>query len=291
MKRAGRRAAGAQLVLISGRSGSGKSAALNALEDVGFCCIDNLPARFLPELANMQQAADSRRFAVAVDVRTPSTDLQRLPDLLQNLRPQTRRTILFLDAATAVLVKRFNETRRKHPLTDSRTSLAEALAKESELLAEISEVADLSIQTDQITHYDLRQILQSQLGTGAGGGQQLVIESFGFRYGLPTFCDYMFDVRNLPNPHWVPALRPHNGREQPVIDFLREQPAVGEMQRSIQEFLDPWLAAIFSGSRSYLTVAIGCTGGKHRSVYLADQLHRHFRAQYDNVLVRHRELR
>lgn len=281
-----------QLILISGRSGSGKSAALNALEDAGFCCIDNLPARFLPELVTKQNIEDIKGFAVAIDVRTPSTDLKRIPDLLQSFEPELESwKVLFLDASTDVLVKRFNETRRKHPLTNDETTLAEALAKESELLSEISEVSDLTINTDQLTHYDLQEILRKQLGIDSSGGQQLVIRSFGYKYGVPTSADFVFDVRCLPNPHWIPELRQHTGKDEEVIYYLGNQKEVLDMQESIETFLDQWVKKIFSGSRSYLTVAIGCTGGKHRSVYLAERLHESFNKKFDNVQVRHRELK
>ena len=281
-----------QLILISGRSGSGKSAALNALEDAGFCCIDNLPARFLPELVTKQQdVADIRGLAVSIDVRTPSTDLKLIPDLLKSMNTDVRRwRILFLDASTEVLVKRFNETRRKHPLTDEQTTLAEALSRESELLKEISEVSELTINTDQITHYDLQDLLRKHLGIDVGGEQQLVIQSFGYKYGVPTSTDYVFDVRCLPNPHWIPQLRQHTGRDKEVIAYLASQPEVQDMQQSISDFLDHWLKQIFASNRSYITVAIGCTGGKHRSVYLSERLKEHFAKNFANVQVRHREL-
>lgn len=281
-----------QLILISGRSGSGKSAALNALEDAGFCCIDNLPARFLPELVSKQtEATDIKGFAVSIDVRTPSTDLKLIPDLLQSMNTGINKwRILFLDASTDILVKRFNETRRKHPLTDENTTLAEALSKESDLLKEISEVSDLTINTDQITHYDLQNLLRKQLGIDAGGDQQLVIQSFGYKYGVPTSADYVFDVRCLPNPHWIPELRKHTGKDKEVIYYLSGHDEVQDMQQSISDFLDKWLKAIFASNRSYITVAIGCTGGKHRSVYLSERFYEHFAKSFDNVQVRHREL-
>ncbi len=279
-----------RLILISGRSGSGKSAALNTLEDAGFCCVDNLPAEFLPDLATMQHSSSGTRgLAVAVDVRTPSTDLERIPDLLQSV-PSQRWQIIFLDASTEELVKRFSETRRKHPLTSNEVTLAEALARESGLLSEISEVSDLTINTDQLTHYELQQLLRTQLSLESTVTQQLVIQSFGFKYGVPSSADYLFDVRCLSNPHWIPELRPLTGKDQAVIDYLANQNEVAAMQASIQVYLDQWIPRIFSGNRSYLTVAIGCTGGKHRSVFLAEKLYEYFHRRYENVLVRHRDL-
>ena len=280
-----------QLILISGRSGSGKSVALNALEDAGVCCIDNLPARFLRELAARQHdAPDIKGFAVSIDVRTPSTDLKLIPDLLKSMSTDARWRILFLDASTEILVKRFNETRRKHPLTDASTTLAEALAKESELLREISEVSDLSINTDQMTRYDLQNLIRKQLGVDAAGAQQLVVQSFGYKYGAPTSADYVFDARCLPNPHWIAELRHHTGRDREVMDYLGKQDNVNRMKKSIGDFLDQWLKEIFSNNRSYISVAIGCTGGKHRSVYLAERLYERFSETFSNVQVRHRDL-
>jgi len=281
-----------QLILISGRSGSGKSAALNALEDSGFCCIDNLPARFLPELlAKSAETKDIKGFAVSIDVRTPSTDLKRIPDLLCNIEESVAQIrILYLDASTDMLVKRFSETRRKHPLSDQQTTLAEALQKESVLLEEISEISDLTINTDQLTHYDLQNVLRKQFNIDVSTEQQLIIESFGFKYGVSSSADYLFDVRCLPNPHWIPELRGYTGIDGPVIDYLSTQNEVDEMQKSIQAFLDKWITQVFSSNRSYITVAIGCTGGKHRSVYIAEQLYKHFKTQFENVQVRHREL-
>ncbi len=281
-----------QLILISGRSGSGKSAALNALEDAGFCCIDNLPAAFLPELIERQNSMENgKSIAVSIDVRTPSTDLKRLPDFLRSFGDKLQSCkILFLDASTDILVKRFNETRRKHPLTDSNTTLAEALLRESELLTEIAEVSDLTINTDQLSPYDLQDILRRQLGVDSTGDRQLIITSFGYKYGVPTSADYVFDVRCLPNPHWIPDLRMLTGLDRDVASYLEGQEQVAEMQESIQNFLEKWVPEIFAGSRSYLTVAIGCTGGKHRSVYLSEQLGKHFRTRFENVQIRHREL-
>jgi UPF0042 nucleotide-binding protein len=281
-----------QLILISGRSGSGKSAALNALEDAGFCCIDNLPAAFLPELIERQNSMENgKSIAVSIDVRTPSTDLKRLPDFLRSFGDKLQSCkILFLDASTDILVKRFNETRRKHPLTDKQTTLAEALLRESELLSEIAEVSDLTINTDQLSPYDLQDILRRQLGVDSTGDRQLVITSFGYKYGVPSSADYVFDVRCLPNPHWIPDLRILTGLDRDVVCYLEGQPQVAEMQKSIQEFLERWVPDIFAGSRSYLTIAIGCTGGKHRSVFLAERLREHFQTIFDNVQVRHREL-
>ena len=281
-----------QLIIVSGRSGSGKSAALHAMEDAGYCCIDNLPARFLPELISEKSLEQpSKGFAVSIDVRNLGTDLKLVPELVKSIRTQVQSCrILFLDASTDTLVRRFNETRRKHPLSDGNRTLAEALSMETELLREISEVADSTVITDKLTHYDLQQILRSSLGLDTEKGSQLLIQSFGYKYGIPASADYLFDVRTLPNPHWVPELRALSGLDTPVIDYLESKEQVANMYQSLETFLDRWIPEIFAGSRSYLCVAVGCTGGKHRSVFMTERLYRHFQQSFDNVQVRHREL-
>lgn len=282
-----------ELVIISGRSGSGKSAALNVLEDSGFTCIDNLPASFLPDLfSDSHPDLDQQRFAVSIDVRNLWKELHKIPDMVAEIKAQgVDCKIVFLDASTEILVKRYSETRRKHPLSDGVTTLGEALAKETLLLKEIEQVAGIPINTDDLSPYELHEKLRASLGLDTDHGALLLFQSFGFKYGVPENGDYVFDVRCLPNPHWIPDLRSFTGLEEPVQRYLGTEEDVIAMKESIVKFLDEWLPKVVKGSRSYITVAIGCTGGKHRSVFLAEQLSAHFNGKYPKVQARHRELK
>ena len=288
------------LIVVSGRSGSGKSAALNVLEDSGYTCIDNLPASFLTDLfARSDNAMDAPRIAVSIDVRNLWRNLKDIPDMVATLRKQgVDCKIVFLDASTNTLIKRFSETRRRHPLSGADKTLAEALAEESVLLKEIEQVAGIVVNTDNSTPNEFSDYLNKVLAlnqntedaTESPKAALLLFQSFGFKHGLPIHADYIFDVRCLPNPYWIPELRQYTGRETPVQEYLTEQPAVEDMVLSIQHFLSRWLPDILAGSRSYITVAIGCTGGKHRSVYLTERLTKIFTDLHSNVLARHREL-
>lgn len=282
-----------KLVIISGRSGSGKSAALNVLEDSGYTCIDNLPARFLPDLfSKIDGQYEQQDFAVSIDVRNLWRELHQIPDMVSQLKNAgINCKIVFLDASTEYLIKRFSETRRKHPLSGPEVTLGEALVKETALLREIEQVAGITINTDQLSPYELAERLKSSLALDAEHGTLLLFQSFGFKYGVPTNADYVFDVRCLPNPHWVPELRTFTGLETPVKDYLAEQLTVNEMIDSLGSFLEKWLPELFAGSRSYITVAIGCTGGKHRSVFVAEELSARFADLFPNVQARHRELK
>lgn len=281
-----------KLVIVSGRSGTGKSAALNVLEDSGYTCIDNLPARFLPDLfSDSGDQHDLRYFAVSIDVRNLWRELRDIPDMVKNLKGTgIDCKIVFLDASTETLIKRFNETRRKHPLSNKEITLGEALAIETELLKEIEQVAGLTINTDALGPYEFNERLRDSLSLSAEQSTLLLFQSFGYKFGIPTNADYVFDVRCLPNPHWHAELRPFNGRDKPVRDFLSAEQDVIDMNSTIREFLNRWLPPLFEGSRSYITIAIGCTGGKHRSVYIAETLTKRFAEQYPNVQARHREL-
>jgi UPF0042 nucleotide-binding protein len=283
-----------EIVLITGMSGSGKSVALNALEDAGYYCVDNLPPELLLPLVTLEQQHQASRVAIAMDVRS-ATSLPQVPTLLGTLRQQGL-TIksLFLDASTDTLVRRYSETRRRHPLSqassedaDLNRALVEAIELERELLAELREqaqVIDTSlIRPSQLQGYikEVIRLPDSQL--------TLVFESFAFKRGIPVDADYVFDVRMLPNPHYEPELRPLTGRDAPVVAFLREQPEVERMREHIETFLNHWLDAMSRNHRSYVTVAIGCTGGQHRSVYLVEELARRFGERW-HTLRRHREL-
>ncbi len=276
-----------QLILTSGLSGSGKSVALNVLEDSAYYCVDNLPATLLPELANVLQQRGYNRIAVSVDIRSGKT-LDQLPVHIEALKAQGIDVrVLFLDAKTDTLVKRFSETRRRHPLSDDKLTLTECIERERDALVEIANFA-YRIDTSELSPNNLRswikdfvQIDRSRL--------TLLFQSFAFKHGIPLDADIVFDVRCLPNPHYDPLLRAFTGKDQAVVDFFASEPEVGAMQRDIQNYIESWLPSFIRDNRSYLTVALGCTGGKHRSVYLVEALARHFKAQAQ-VLVRHREL-
>jgi UPF0042 nucleotide-binding protein len=276
-----------QLFLISGLSGSGKSVALNVLEDSGYYCVDNLPAELLHVLTNNLKLAGVKKVAVSVDVRSGST-VVLLPQYIDKLKQQNIDVhVLFLDAKNETLVKRFSETRRLHPLSDGVLTLPECVAHERELLAEIASIGH-HIDTSELNANALRAWIK-QFITLDRARLTLLFESFGFKNGLPLDADLVYDVRCLPNPHYDPMLRPLTGRDQPVIDFLDGTPVVQKMYVDIRNFVEEWLPGFVADNRSYLTVAIGCTGGQHRSVYLAEKLAQHFKSQ-QQVLLRHREL-
>lgn len=276
-----------QLFLLSGLSGSGKSVALKMLEDSGYFCVDNLPSELLPALINHLHQNGYRRAAISIDVRSGSS-VQQLPQYIAQLRArQMDIHLLFLDAQTETLVKRYSETRRRHPLSDDKLTLPECVRLERELLADIASIGH-HIDTTELSPNALRawvkqfmQLDQARL--------TLLFQSFGFKHGVPLDADMVFDVRCLPNPFYDPALRPLTGCDAPVAAFLEKTPAVQKMYDDIRQFIENWLPAFIADNRSYLTVAIGCTGGQHRSVYLTERLRKHFESQ-QQVLVRHRSL-
>ena len=284
-----------QLFLISGLSGSGKSVALKVLEDSGFYCVDNLPADLLAALVEHLQHAGYSNIAVSIDVRSANS-LQRLPPLLQQIRQQGVDVhVLFLDAQNDTLVKRFSETRRLHPLSDATLpnndmktrTLPECVSYERELLAEISDIGH-HIDTTELNANSLRSWIKQFIKVDRAR-LTLLFQSFGYKHGIPLDSDLVFDVRCLPNPHYAPDLRPLTGRDAQVIEFLENASDAQQMFGDIRNFVERWLPSFVADNRSYLTVAIGCTGGQHRSVYLAEKLARHFEQQ-QQVLVRHREL-
>ncbi|TVP87330.1 MAG: RNase adapter RapZ [Pseudomonadaceae bacterium] len=282
-----------RLVVVSGRSGSGKSTALHLLEDNGFYCIDNLPAGLLPELANQAKHHQSHlpKVAVSIDARNLPSDLERFPELLKQVRGSgIQCDVLFLAATDDVLIKRFSETRRKHPLTDGNLSLPEAIAQELELLAPIIDLASLKVDTSHLTLYQLRDELKQRLLTNQGQGVSIQVQSFGFKRGVPVDADLVFDVRCLPNPYWKPELRPFSGRDEEIRTYLNALPEVEEMYQDIYQFLRKWLPRYAAGERSYMTIAIGCTGGHHRSVYIAERLVKELGTHTQNLLLRHRDL-
>ncbi len=279
-----------QLVLVSGLSGSGKSIALGVLEDSGYYCVDNLPATLLLDVVKFLDKGGHGRIAVSVDAR--SVALASLPEHLAALKALgTDSTVLFLEASAATLLRRFSETRRSHPLTGSGLTpgltLSEAIERERALLAGVSELGH-RIDTSGLQPRVLRNWIKALLGLG-GGSLTLLFESFAFRDGLPLDADWVVDARMLPNPHYEPGLGALTGRDAPVIEFLERQEKVRDFLADLRAFLARWLPEAQRDNRNYLTVAIGCTGGRHRSVYLAEQLARSFGAEW-RVLVRHRGL-
>ncbi len=278
-----------QLVLISGLSGSGKSVALNVMEDCGHYVVDNLPSALLPQLVTHLRGAGYQRIAVAVDVRSGSS-IAALPQQVEALRAMVGDVrFLFLDARDDTLIARFSETRRKHPLGDETVTLAEAISREREALALIAELGH-RLDTSDLSANTLRNWVKSFMQLEAGSQITLLFQSFGFKHGIPMDADLVFDVRCLPNPHYDPVLRPLTGRDKPVIDFLEKVPEVGQMVDDIYGFVASWLPSYVNDNRSYLTVAIGCTGGQHRSVYIAEELAGRFR-ETARVLVRHRSFK
>ena len=281
-----------EIVVITGMSGSGKSLALRALEDSGYYCVDNLPPELLASFVALEHSHRSQRVAVAMDVRS-ATALPLVPQQLNRLREtgvQVRS--LFLDASTGTLVRRFSETRRRHPLSqnelpETRLALVQTIELERQLLLELREQSYV-IDTSVLRPAQLLTYVKELLAVKPGQ-LTLVFESFAFKHGVPFDSDYVFDVRMLPNPHYEPTLRALTGRDAPVIEYLRQQPEVERMQSDISQFLEHWLDALAQNHRSYVTVAIGCTGGQHRSVYLAEQLSAQF-ASHWSTLCRHREL-
>ncbi|TFF34611.1 RNase adapter RapZ [Pseudomonas sp. RIT623] len=283
-----------RLIIVSGRSGSGKSTALDVLEDNGYYCIDNLPAGLLPQLAEnalINTELLQPKVAVSIDARNLPSHLSRFPTLLQEARARhIQCDVLYLDADEDTLLKRFSETRRRHPLTNDSRSLAEAIRVESELLGPIADLADLKIDTTNLNLYQLRDSIKLRLLNQPEPGTAFLVESFGFKRGMPVDADVVFDVRCLPNPYWKPELREHSGLEQPVIDYLATQPDVEEMFQDISSYLLKWLPRFAASNRAYVTVAIGCTGGHHRSVYITERLGQLLQQSLKNVQVRHRDL-
>ena len=277
------------LVLLSGVSGSGKSIALAVLEDAGYYCADNLPAPLLPQLIGQLRSEGYGHVAVAVDMRGGAS-IAALPSSLRDIQAagDIDLRFIFLDARDDVLIQRFSETRRRHPLAVGDITLAEAIRREREALDTIASLGH-HIDTSNLRPSALRSFVHDFAAQRAGSGLTLLFESFGFKHGLPLDADLVFDVRCLPNPHYDPALRPLTGLDRPVIDFLEAQPEVGRMLEDIHRFVADWLPAYVRDNRSYLTVALGCTGGQHRSVYFAEALAARFRDGL-RVLVRHRAL-
>lgn len=283
-----------RVIIVTGLSGSGKSVALHTLEDEGFYCVDNLPSSMLPELIKRLTESSTLRHdsvAVGIDARSEPESISELVDIIKTLNQvDLSIEILFLETNQETLLKRFSETRRKHPLTSKGTPLITAIRKEADFLLMMKENADLVIDTSALNLHQLREIILKRMVGRKTESLALLFQSFGFKYGPPRSTDFIFDVRCLPNPYWDPAIRSFTGLDEPVIKFLENHEMVTDMYSSIFTFVDKWLPVFESENRSYLTISVGCTGGRHRSVYLSNRLQTHFSSKLDNVSVRHREL-
>ncbi|WP_257265835.1 RNase adapter RapZ [Endozoicomonas sp. ONNA2] len=282
-----------KLIIISGRSGSGKSSALHTLEDEGFYCVDNLPTSMLNQLPDTLKGHHSTppTMAVSIDVRNLPGTLDNFPELLNSLRHKgIDCQVLYLDTDSEKLVSRYSATRRKHPLSDDQTSLTEAIASEKKLLMPVLTAADLIIDTTSLSVHEMRDMIKQAFCADQKSSMTVLFQSFGFKNGIPADADFIFDVRCLPNPFWDESLRAYTGLDQPVIDFLKDQPRVIEMIDDIRVFIEKWLPRFESAQRSYMTIAIGCTGGQHRSVYIGKTLGTLFTNKLERVQVRHREL-
>ncbi|MBL1262662.1 RNase adapter RapZ [Candidatus Methylomicrobium oryzae] len=283
-----------KLLIVSGLSGSGKSIALDTLEDCGYYCIDNLPVSLLDDFITRVMLTDKVTYAktaIGIDSRNPSDSLLNFSESMNVIRKKKIDCeVIFMQAEESVLLKRYSETRRKHPLTDLNTPLKEALRIEKEMLTPIARYASFVIDTSRTHYHELRELIRNQIGERDTRQISLQFQSFGFKHGIPLDADFVFDARSLPNPYWLPELRGLTGKDEAVIEFLKSQPLVNEFYQDIVGFLERWVVRFEAEGRSYLTIAIGCTGGQHRSVYLIDSLARRFRSPFPNVIVRHREL-
>lgn len=276
-----------QLVIVTGLSGSGKSVVMKALEDSGYYCVDNIPAQMLKQMVEFLEQAGHQKTAVSIDTR--SAQLKDLPQQIQQIKAGTTEVhLLFLESSTDTLVKRYSETRRRHPLSGDGLTLAEAIHAERDMLEELGDLGH-RIDTSELSSNTLRSWVKDFVALEQDG-LTLLFQSFGFKHGIPLDADFVFDVRCLPNPFYDPRLRPLTGRDMEVINFLEQQQAVLEMLADIGDYVEKWLPCFVRDNRSYLTVALGCTGGQHRSVYFVEKLAAYFRNQNQKVLVRHREL-
>ena len=283
-----------KLVIVSGLSGSGKSIALHALEDEGFYCMDNLPVFMLIAFAmNLVDNPEDTfsKTAVGIDARSDHEGFSAISDLIQRLEHAgIDSQVVTLDAQDDVLIKRFSETRRKHPLTDNKTTLAQAIVREREILQPLIQLSDLRIDTSTSNVHQLRKTIRARVAQAGEKQISVQFESFGFKHGVPRDADFVFDVRCLPNPHWQKELRPLTGRDQPVADFLEQQKDTQRMFDDISTFVKSWIPSFQADGRAYLTIAVGCTGGQHRSVYLTERLSDHFVAEGITTIRSHREL-
>ena len=283
-----------RLTIVSGLSGSGKSVALNMLEDLAFYCIDNVPATLLNSLVSEIIATQDplyNNLAVGLDARNRATDLESLPDLIRSLQRQSVHCeIIFLHADTDILLKRYRETRRVHPLRSEGIDLRNAIERERELLGPVTYSADLVIDTTQTSVSELRELIGSRVGERETPGLSILIESFGYKHGLPVDADFVFDLRCLPNPYWDLSMRPLTGKDEKVIEYLESYDSVQRMHADILDFLQRRIPEYVEANRNYLTIGIGCTGGQHRSVYMVDKIAHSLSKDRNHVLARHSEV-
>lgn len=283
-----------RFLVISGLSGAGKTVALHALEDAGYYCVDNLPVGILPQFTSYLAAHDLPHFervAIGIDARNHPEAIGELPATLDSLHELgANAELVFIDASDETLLQRFSETRRKHPLSSDVFSLAEAIQRERQLLDRVAERADLRLDTTRSNVHQLRTSIRELVTGRPAGALALQFRSFGFKRGVPNDADFVFDVRCLPNPYWEAGLREFTGRDEPVRAYLESMPAVHEMARDIEHFLDTWIARFEEANRSYLTVAFGCTGGRHRSVYMTERLAQYFAARGKKAVISHRDM-
>ncbi len=278
-----------ELIIISGRSGAGKSVALRALEDIGYYCVDNLPIDLLPQLAAILSKTQPLT-AISVDIRNFPNSESSLEDILSHLTDTDRIKIIFLDTDREALIRRYSDSRRLHPLSAQGLSLEAAIDAERDYLEPLVQQADIIINTTTLSTHDLAEKLRNFLLGKSHKELKMVFQSFGFKYGIPLDADYVFDVRFLPNPHWEPALRPMTGLDNPVIEFLSRHNEVNDFIELTRNYIATWLPLLEKNNRSYLTIAIGCTGGKHRSVYITEKIGHYFKALGKNVSIQHKSL-
>jgi UPF0042 nucleotide-binding protein len=283
-----------KLIIVSGLSGSGKTVALHTLEDAGYYCIDNLPLSMLPELVDKLINSSPLPYdlvAIAVDARSRVDSSDGFEEIMRLMSKHPLEfKVLFLTSDTSRLLKRFSETRRKHPLSREGLPLADAIQQEKKLLEDIHANADIAIDSSNLNVHELRQLIIDRLVSKSTSEMGILIQSFGFKNGVPADADFVFDVRCLPNPHWEEDLKPLTGRDQAVVEYLQNYPVVEEMFASIYNFLIDWIPRFEKENRSYMTISIGCTGGQHRSVYLAERIVAAFKPARDNLSIRHRDL-
>lgn len=277
------------LMIVSGRSGSGKSIALRALEDMGFYCVDNIPITLLPELAKTFIESNTP-VAVSIDIRNMQVGFNQLNTILQQLPSTITEQLVFLESSHATLIRRYRETRRTHPLLLPDRTLEQAIDLEEHYLEPLKDHADLIINTDNLSVHELSDILRQRILGKKERELTIIIESFGFKHGLPVESDFVFDARFLPNPHWKPDLRQLTGLDQPVKDYLTQHLSIKNFIQQTANYLQQWLPLLKKNNRSYLTISIGCTGGQHRSVYITEELAKFFTLQGEQVQTRHRSL-